>query len=114
MRTAGVKFTYFNLWSDLLWLGFRRVSGSGVTEREAALLTETVSKEDISGLSGVKSSKLSPQPAHTCLYFTQFCLCTCACVCVHAVGGLFLSLQCSLPAGGDDDRSPVLCSEPGG
>lgn len=47
-----------------------------------------------------------------CFFFSGVCACVCAWVCM--VGGPFLSLQCSLPAGRDDDRSPVLCSEPGG
>lgn len=66
----------------------------------------------------MKSSKCSPEPKDMHVFASACLGCVCVHMCVHvcvcAVGGLFLSLQCSLPAGGDDDRSPVLCSEPGG
>lgn len=94
-------------WSNLLWLWFQRLFGSRGTERSCTF-TCYVCKEDISSLSGVKSSKCSPK------HILQHVLFVCVGVCVHAVGGLLLSLQCSLPAGGDDDRPPVLRSEPGG
>lgn len=47
--------------------------------------------------------------------FECFFLLSSVSVCMWCVvGGPFLSLQCSLPAGGDDDQSPVLRSELGG
>lgn len=92
-----------HLWSNLLWLWFQRLFGSAETEREAALLPAMYLKMNLSGLSDLKSSKCSPEPTYT--HVLQLVLFVCVRVCVHAVGGLFLSLQCSLPAGGDDDRS---------